>query len=868
MLSRPPSARACRSCSHDLLQIFTQDPRTPAHSHHPKSLTAARFQSPLSKKRFSSVATPKSIHERSRSNLRKFQNQKRNLSDTPFQNGEASRKELVFALADKIAQQEDDIIRLLQDLDLVADFPVFLESEDSELVEPLTKVLGYRNEQDLEARVRLARQQFGETLPEGELNKEEIQLYTRLYGEPIIAEREVEIELEDEEDGDQATLFRENSQGRLEEVPVTSQHTEEEVDAVEVEEVEDPEMGVSGDANSINQHDIEQTRAVAEQLGGELMADEALAENQESDAPRMHPLTQAARFATSPTTVNLPSDTLTAPVTAILSDFSNKHISEAAHKAFGGHKLPYSTSVPPARECLPQLPVQLEAGQQNMSEMEANAYLAVLYPGIYASAMSVLTEIRKRLGPSWIRGLMDKEGGPNVLDAGGGGAGILAWREILMAEWSMMSSDQPETTPIPLGKSTVLTGSAALRHRVSALLTNTTFLPRLPDYVHVRDSPTFEDSRPAPKRKQYDVIFAPHTILSLKEDYERKEHVQNLWSLLNPNGGVLILLERGLPRGFEAVAGAREMILERLISSPGSTNYEDLLQSPGDNRFVNKEAGMILAPCTNHAKCPMYLIPGEAKGRKDFCYFKQRYIRPPFLQRIIGATDHNHEDVQFSYVAVQRGVDQRVSNGLIQGQKAADAAFEGYDTETIVGDRSAQGQNTSTTTEPSPSGELNTLSLPRTILPPLKRRGHVILDMCTPAGKIERWTVTRGVSRQAYHDARKSSWGDLWALGAKTRVPRNPRIGEKEDKTKKRRPSSKRPTEEGTDLEAELGQEGELDIPDFSRTMDKFDGKVNLTTVESKKNKKGSAIPSWLKKVERKRLRRETKGLGLKESRG
>lgn len=862
MLSRPPRARACRSCSHDLLQIFTQDSRSLTHSGHPKSLTtAARFPSPLSTKRFSSVATSNTIHERSRGNLRKSQHQRRHLSDTSLQNNQVPRKELVFALADKIAQQEDDIIQLLQDLDLTEDFPQFLESEDSELVEPLTRVLGYRNEQDLEARVRLARQQFGETLPEGELNKEETQLYTRLYGDPIIEEeKELEIEVE-EDDNNQATLFRENSEGQLEEVAATSQH-EEDVDDLEVEDLE---TEMADGATSVNQHDVEQARAIAEQLGGELMLDESTTENEESSAPRMHPLTQAGRFATSPTTVNLPPDTLTTPITTILSDFSNKHIAEAAHKTFGGEKLPYSTSVPPARECLPQLPVQLEAGQQNMSEMEANAYLAVLYPGFYASAMSVLTEIRKRLGPSWIRGLMGKEDGPHILDAGAGGAGVLAWREILMAEWSMMSPDHPEETPIPLGKSTVLTGSAALRHRASALLSDTTFLPRLPDYVHVRDGPTFDDARPAPKRKEYDVIFAPHTLLPLKEDYERKEHVQNLWSLLNPNGGVLILLERGLPRGFEAVAGAREMILERLISSPGSTNYEDLLQSPGDNRFVNKDTGMILAPCTNHAKCPMYLIPGEAKGRKDFCYFKQRYIRPPFLQRIIGATDHNHEDVQFSYLAVQRGVDQRKSNGLIQGQKAADAAFEGYDEETIVGDRPTQAE--STTADTSPNGEVNTLSLPRTVLSPLKRRGHVILDLCTPAGKIERWTVTRAVSRQAYHDARKSSWGDLWALGAKTRVPRNPRVGEKEDKAKNRRTSKKQSNEEDSDLDSELGQEGELDIPEFSRTMDKFDGKINLTTVESKKKKKGSSIPSWLKKVERKRLRRETKGLGLKESR-
>lgn len=77
---------------------------------------------------------------------------------------------------------------------------------------------------------------------------------------------------------------------------------------------------------------------------------------------------------------------------------------------------------------------------------------------------------------------------------------------------------------------------------------------------------------------------------------------------------------------------------------------------------------------------------------------------------------------------------------------------------------------------------MQSLALPRAVLPPLKRRGHVILDLCTPAGTLERWTVPRSFSRQAFRDARKSSWGDLWALGAKTTVPRVPKIKKRKPK--------------------------------------------------------------------------------------
>ena len=72
-------------------------------------------------------------------------------------------------------------------------------------------------------------------------------------------------------------------------------------------------------------------------------------------------------------------------------------------------------------------------------------------------------------------------------------------------------------------------------------------------------------------------------------------------------------------------------------------------------------------------------------------------------------------------------------------------------------------------------------ALPRVLAPPLKRHRHVVLDVCTPAAALERWTVPKSLGRQAYRDARKAQWGDLWALGAKTRVARVARAGSPRD---------------------------------------------------------------------------------------
>lgn len=495
-----------------------------------------------------------------------------------------------------------------------------------------------------------------------------------------------------------------------------------------------------------------------------------------SDAARTHPHTMAARSGTFPSTIALPKDKMIDPVTELLERTNIKHLTEAAEKAFGGKGLPNSPSTRAIKGPTPQKHIGLDACQHKMSELEADTYLAASMPQTYAPVMSTLVEVRKRLGGEWIRNLLFREGGegPRVFDAGGGGAGAIAWREVVQAEWDLLREEGiVEGREAPTGKTTVLTGSTTLRNRVSRFLDDTTFLPRIPDYVHASRPETLLDGSPAPDRKSFDVIIAPHTLFGLKEEFRRKNMVQNLWKLLDPNGGVLIMIEKGIPRGFEAIAGARSLLLDSHISSPGDTPAEDEIKAPSDKRrFGAKEEGMIIAPCTNHKTCPMYPIPGLSTGRKDFCHFNQRFIRPNYLQRVLGASVRNHEDVKYSYIAVRRGVDARkdATNPVIQGDAATEQAFEGYE------DLDLQASTESVNSD-APDVKFNPQSLPRIILTSLKRRGHVTMDLCTPSGELERWTIPRSFSAVAHRDARKSKWGDLWALGAKTRVGRNPRLG-------------------------------------------------------------------------------------------
>lgn len=688
----------------------------------------------------------------------------------------------------------------------------------------------------IESIVRQARQTFGETLPKDYLSTEEYVLYERLYGPPLRETRPDDLEYipdgGEEVTGDTVrnVLLKETENGEIEEIEFDPAlgfsvledglAVEYEVDETELETIEDvmngealqealaeqAESQLSGgprdavqaqgknqreiDAISRLQRDMDEAMArpaeeeddVDEEYEEEMEEDEEEEDYGEdepdayldSDTVRTHPHTMTARSGTNPATLSLPREQLIKPITELLARADMKHLMEAAEKAFGGKGLPYSSSTPASKKLLPQRHIGLDAAQHRMSEIEADAYIAGVMPGTYASVMSTLVEVRKRLGSNWMRDLIFREGGegPRVLDAGAGGAGIIAWREVLQAEWDVLKDEGiVEGESAPSGRTTVLTGSNSLRHRVSRLLDNTTFLPRLPDYIHASNPETDLDGSPTQVRKAFDVIIAPHTLFPLKEDFRRKNMIQNLWSLLDPNGGVLILIEKGLPRGFEAIAGARSLLLDSHISSPGDTAFETRIDSTNTERFIEKEEGMIIAPCTNHSKCPMYPIPGLSTGRKDFCHFGQRFIRPNYLQRLLGAKIRNHEDVKYSYVAVRRGVDARkATNPLVQGEGATLQSFEGYEEHDLPD------------TGVEMSGEesdvkFHALSLPRSVLPPLKRRGHVTLDLCTPSGKLERWTVPKSFSRTAYRDARKSKWGDLWALGAKTRTPRSPRLG-------------------------------------------------------------------------------------------
>ncbi|KAL7807004.1 hypothetical protein V8C44DRAFT_338103 [Trichoderma aethiopicum] len=693
-------------------------------------------------------------------------------------------------------------------------------------LQELSDITGSQTAEEIEKVVREAKQRFRDTLPKGYLNVEEYALYERLYGPPLreTAPEDVGIPTHADMEGqvtrlnDEGTLLRELEGGGFEEViyrlPFASGEEEEPsiseqlaASGAAVEAVEESLSYIDAVARNPREHEALQRlmqdfkAAQKKQMEDEIVAARAEAEAEQEayemeeeeeihfdeedpsspgmdmqvlsgEARRFHPYTLQGRFHGSPVEISLPQSSLITPIRDLLDRTHLSHVKAAAEAAFGGPGLPTSPSTPEGKKNGQMGGVGLPPDQRHMTEIEADAFLAGFLPPAYASVTSVLREVRRRLGSDWIQERLKRSenAGLSVLDAGAGGAGLVAWEQILNAEWDLLREKGEVTGLQPPGRKTVITGSDRLRHRLKSFLHNTTFLPRLPDYEHSGETQGEHldaGDKPQP-RKSYDLIIASHLFLKEKQDHYRQAILNNLWTLLNKDGGVLIVIEKAHPRGFEAVAHVRDTLLKQfLIPQNGEPGIPAEELNPAFHR--EREAGHIIAPCTNHGTCPMYKEVGKSKGRKDYCYFNQRFTRPTFYTKMLGNSSNTQGDVEFSYVAIQRGhlkADQR------PGWKATEQAFAGYEH-----------------SQESPDMQ----ALPRMVLPPLKRKGHVTLDVCTPEGKIERWTVPKSFSKLAYHDARKSHWGDLWALGAKTKVARNVRVGSGVDDGGKRAEGGKKP---------------------------------------------------------------------------
>ncbi|KAL9540658.1 hypothetical protein MBANPS3_009557 [Mucor bainieri] len=176
--------------------------------------------------------------------------------------------------------------------------------------------------------------------------------------------------------------------------------------------------------------------------------------------------------------------------------------------------------------------------------------------------------------------------------------------------------------------------------------------------------------------------------------------------LWEQTGDVLVLIDRGTPIGFSNIARARQWILDL----------------EGANAHV-------VAPCSHDKPCPLLFSP-QAKPDDLWCHFSQRVQRPTFLMK----TKHskfNTEDSKYSYVVLRKK-----SRPSAAGSTMEDKAY----------------------------------AWPRLIQPALKKNGHVVMDVCSKEGEIQRMVIPKSQGKIPYRDARKAMWGDLFPHSSKNKV--------------------------------------------------------------------------------------------------
>ncbi|KAF3918768.1 hypothetical protein ABW21_db0207448 [Orbilia brochopaga] len=257
---------------------------------------------------------------------------------------------------------------------------------------------------------------------------------------------------------------------------------------------------------------------------------------------RNHPMTIRGRFATYPTTVYYPHK-LQLTTASLLKDTKFAHFRERAI-AYNPPSMMPAGMRSSAAGYHPNILPDMRKGDK----LDASVWLGTVLPEIYAVNIGVATEIRRRLGGDWARGVR------KVLDVGGGGAGILAWGDIVKAERMAMEEirmGEARTTPFPKKdkgnrtrgrenrvsgekenrempmsddretwdwghgiegvqamsmdeeykfEATVVTASTHVRAMASKILQNTTFLPRTPY------------RQPAPGSVRWDVPFAEQLV--------------------------------------------------------------------------------------------------------------------------------------------------------------------------------------------------------------------------------------------------------------------------------------------------------------------------------------------------------------------
>ncbi|KAI9444934.1 Rsm22-domain-containing protein [Lactarius indigo] len=386
------------------------------------------------------------------------------------------------------------------------------------------------------------------------------------------------------------------------------------------------------------------------------------------------------------------------------------------------------------------------------AERDGTAFASIVLPAHYSAIYSVLCRVKSRLGPQWsVR---------NILDWGAGTGSAL---------WAACYAFQKPSSPDDEGSQVALSSTAIVKYigieKRSGLVSIGTQLLEgdvLHDGLDISWQRKFQpENIPQAHDGSSTIAISAFFLSTLQTPFQRKALIEEIWE---SGAETIVLLDHSNPAGFQCVAEARELLL-----SLGRKEAEN--RGSEENQMSGSH---VLAPCPHDLGCPIH----RSNIGKLVCGFSQRMERPSFVH------------TGYSYVVIRKGPrpiipDVKVGRlgevGRRQIQKGAKRAP--VELELDDGGSPAPTQLANAGVPPEEIAEpcahdpaeidsllkAESFHWPRLVFPPLKKSGHVVMDVCAPSGTILRMTVPKSQGKQPYYDARKSAWGDTFP-----HEPKNP----------------------------------------------------------------------------------------------
>ncbi|CAG8516268.1 1164_t:CDS:10 [Ambispora leptoticha] len=253
-----------------------------------------------------------------------------------------------------------------------------------------------------------------------------------------------------------------------------------------------------------------------------------------------------------------------------------------------------------------------------------------------------------------------------------------------------------------------------------------------------------------PAATKYDLVISAFSLNELSEN-ARRTTLDSMWKLTRD---ILVLIERGTPAGFDTIAKARQTILQEsnnqlvvveqnnLSSSAYIVERDAAINEPKETT-EELNGAHVVAPCPHDGICPLM-------ASRNWCHFSQRIQRPSYLMRT-KKSKFNLEDSMYSYVILRKGIRPEYNFSRHLGDPKSTLHSHEYFTIQELKD--------------------NAYHWSRLILPPIKRKGHIVMDVCHKKGFIERCVIPKSQGKIEYRDAKKSMWGDLFP-----HRPKNPGV--------------------------------------------------------------------------------------------